>query len=158
METLRRPSNHRNSSQTSRFSLSISSNERGFGPGFQSSTSRLFRAEYALISVTIVAYLVWSYHSGIGRANLVVLLFFGALPDLASFVPIGLASSKGTDKETKWPSWGADVYNLFHTILIWALVFASVWILLRTPFLPLLGWLLHITVDRSVGYTLRSRK
>lgn len=66
----------------------------GFGPGFQSSTSRLFRAEYALVSVAIVAYLVFHYRAGISWLDIFALIFFLAFPDIAAFIPIGIASSK----------------------------------------------------------------
>jgi hypothetical protein len=62
----------------------------GFGPGFQRSTSRLFRAEYALVSFLIVAYLVYNYWSGIGWLDILALIFFGALTDITAFIPIGL--------------------------------------------------------------------
>jgi len=135
----------------------LSKDRKGFGPGFQSSTARLFRGEYALISLVIVAYLLWSYRSWIGWINLVVLIFFAILPDLLAFIPIGLHSSREAERGS-WPPWGASLYNTFHTILLWALVFTVAWIFLRAPYLPLLGWLIHITVDRSFGFTLRASK
>jgi|SRR5579862_3062587 len=135
----------------------MTDSKKGFGPGFQSATSRLFRGEYALISLVIVGYLVWSYRSGISWVALAVLIFFAILPDLVPFVPIGLYSSKDAEKSA-WPSWGAALYNTFHTILLWALVFGIVWIVLGAPYLPLFGWLLHITLDRSMGFTLRAAK
>jgi hypothetical protein len=113
--------------------MAQATDKRSFGPGFQNSTSRLFRAEYALISLAIIGYLVWSYHSGIEWRNLAILVFIAAFPDIAAFIPIGIGTSKNSDKGA-WPKWGADIYNLFHTILLWALVFGSVWLLLRTPF------------------------
>ena len=33
--------------------------QTGFGPGFADARARLYSAEYALVSVAIVAYLVW---------------------------------------------------------------------------------------------------
>jgi hypothetical protein len=135
----------------------MSKNSKSFGPGFQTSTSRLFRGEYGLISLAIAAYLVWSYRSGIGWITLIVLIFFAILPDLASFIPIGLYSTREVERGS-WPSWGPALYNTFHTILLWALVFGIVWILLQAPYLPLLSWLIHITLDRSLGFTLRARK
>ena len=33
--------------------------QTGFGPGFADARARLYRAEYALVNVAIVAYLVW---------------------------------------------------------------------------------------------------
>ena len=40
-------------------------NGKGFGPGFESSTSILIRGEYALITIAIAAYLVWSTDRGL---------------------------------------------------------------------------------------------
>jgi hypothetical protein len=132
-------------------------NEKRFGPGFVSSTSRLIRGEYALIAVATLAYLVWSYRSGIGLIPLSALIFFAVLPDLVSFIPIGLFSTRELEKG-EWPSWGSSLYNAFHTILVWAAVFGVTWVLLGNPYLPLLGWLIHITADRSAGYSLRAKK
>jgi len=135
----------------------LTDSKKGFGPAFQSAISILFRSEYALISLTIFGYLVWSYRSGITWVDLTALIFFAILPDLAPFVPIGLYSSKGLEKGA-WPSWGSALYNTFHTILLWALVFAISWVVLKSLYLPLFGWLLHITLDRSAGSTLRASK
>ena len=132
----------------------MAKNSENFGPGFQSSTSRLFRGEYILISVVVLAYLIWNFKSGIGWSELTILIFFAILPDLFAFIPIGLYSSKES-RGGSWPPWGARLYNIFHTILFWALIFAIAWAFLRVPYLPLLGWLIHITVDRSLGYSLR---
>ena len=49
----------------------------------------------------------------------------GPFPDLAAFIPIG-ASSKRRD----WPSWGSNLYHLFHTVLVWGLAFAASWVFL----------------------------
>lgn len=39
------------------------------------------------------------------------------------------------------------LYNISHSIIIFALVFIFVWIVRRTPSLELSGWLLHILID-----------
>ena len=39
------------------------------------------------------------------------------------------------------------LYQFSHSLVIWAVVFAVVWILSRRPRLVLLGWLLHILID-----------
>jgi len=131
-------------------------NGKSFGPGFQSSTSRLIRGEYALITVAILGYLVWSYRSGIGWVALGTLVFFALLPDIISFIPIGLFSSHEPEKDT-WPSWGSTLYNACHTILVWTTIFVVAWVLLGNPYLPLLGWLIHIMADRSLGFSLRNK-
>jgi hypothetical protein len=123
----------------------------GFGPGFQESGSRLYRAEYAAISAGILGYLVWrSYY--LGGIDWVELVFWVVFPDLVAFVAIGASS-----KRREWPSWGPDLYNATHTILVWGVVFVVLLVVLRSPYWPLLGWLGHITVDGTVGYGLRAR-
>ena len=120
-----------------------------FGPGFQDARSWLYRAEYAAITLVILGYLVWrSIH--FGGIDWLEVLFWIIFPDLAAFVPIGASS-----QSKEWPPWGANLYNFFHTILIWAAAFALAWLALGSAYLPLLGWLGHITADRAVGYGLR---
>jgi len=122
-----------------------------FGPPFQSATSKLYRSEYGIISLAIAAYLVWRWVY-VASFDLPSFIFFVLLPDLAAFIPIGLSAER-----QRWPSWGPDLYNLFHTISIWVLVFALAWLVLKSPYFPLLGWLLHITADRSLGFALRGK-
>jgi Domain of unknown function (DUF4260) len=122
----------------------------GFGPGFQDARSKLFRLEYAAASIAIVGYLVWR-SVYLGGVDWLQVIFWVVFPDLASFIPIG-ASSKRRD----WPPWGAKLYNVFHTVLIWAVALAVSWLALGVVYWPLFGWLGHITVDRAVGYTLRA--
>ncbi len=123
------------------------------GPGFQGAKSRLYRAEYALITIAIIVFLVWRYLYASGTLNILEFILWIIFPDLAAFIPIGVASKKGV-----WPNWGASLYNFFHTILVWTAIFAVTWIILRTPHWELLGWLGHITTDRAVGYALRETK
>jgi Domain of unknown function (DUF4260) len=122
----------------------------GFGPGFQDARSKLFRLEYAAASIAIVGYLVWR-SVYLGGVDWLQVIFWVVFPDLASFIPIG-ASSKRRD----WPPWGAKLYNVFHTVLIWAVALAVSWLALGVVYWPLFGWLGHITMDRAVGYTLRA--
>jgi hypothetical protein len=122
----------------------------GFGPGFQDARSKLFRLEYAAASIAIVGYLVWR-SVYLGGVDWLQVIFWVAFPDLASFIPIGASS-----KRREWPPWGAKLYNVFHTVLIWGIAFAASWLALGVVYWPLFGWLGHITVDRAVGYTLRA--
>ena len=123
----------------------------GFGPGFQDAGSKLYRAEYAAISLTIFGYLAWRAVS-LGGVDWIQLGFWVIFPDLLAFSGIALSS-----KRREWPSWGADLYNSSHTILLWGVVFAASWFALGTIYWPLFGWLGHITLDRAVGYALRDR-
>ena len=125
------------------------SGQVGPGPGFQPATSRLYRAEYAAISLALLAYLVYRslYLGGLGWPETIFWLLF---PDLVAFIPIGLSRKKG------WPPWGSYLYNTFHTVLLWGLAFVASWLFLGGPYWPILGWLVHITGDRSLGFGLRS--
>ena len=124
--------------------------QRRFGPDFQGAGSRLYRTEYAAATVAILAYLVYRslYLGGLDWPSIV---FWILLPDLVAFIPIGLSS-----RRREWPKWGSHLYNAPHTVLTWALAFALLWLAIRTPYWPILGWLGHITTDRAVGYGLRS--
>jgi len=124
----------------------------GFGPGFQQVGSRIYRVEYAAASVAILSYMVWRTFYGGGLEWLQV-IFWAAFPDLAAFIPIAASSER-----RRWPSWGANLYNVFHTLLVWGAVFAGIWLAAGVVYLPLLGWLLHITTDRSAGYYLRAKE
>ena len=124
-----------------------------FGPPFQDARSKLYRSEYALISVAILVFLGWRYLQVPSLFFVLGIIFWAIFPDLAAFIPIGLSSSKRT-----WPRWGAFVYNFFHTILVWTSFFVIAWVIFKTPRWELLGWLGHITTDRAVGYGLREQK
>ena len=84
--------------------------------------------------------------------NLFAAIFWILLPDVASFIPIGLAQ-RGT---SGWPRWGPGLYTFFHTLLVWIPIFAIWTIAAGTVQWPLLGWAGHITADRSIGYYLRA--
>jgi hypothetical protein len=123
----------------------------GFGPGFQDVRSMLYRAEWAVISLSIFGYLFWR-SSYVGGVDWLQVVFWVVFPDLVSFLAIGLSSER-----REWPSWGSSLYNSFHTLLAWGAAFAASWIMLGVVYWPLLGWLGHITIDRTVGYALRAQ-
>jgi len=122
----------------------------GYGPRFQDARSRLYRAEYSVISITIFAYLVWRTFY-LGGVDWLQVVFWAVFPDVVSFLSIGLSS-----KKKEWSSWGSTLYNFFHTFLVWGAALAISWIALGVVYWPLFGWLGHITVDRAVGYALRA--
>jgi len=101
------------------------------------------------ITIGIGAILYWRIL--IGNLNILLALFWLIWPDLASFIPIGLAGgSKG------WPRWGSALYNFSHTFLFWMSVFV-VWSLVSGGIeWPLLGWAAHIALDRAAGFYLRA--
>jgi len=88
----------------------------------------------------------------LGGVDWLKVVFWAVFPDVVSFLGIGLSS-----KRKEWPSWGSNLYNFFHTFLVWGGALAISWIALGVVYWPLFGWLGHITVDRAVGYALRVR-
>ncbi|TLY05708.1 MAG: hypothetical protein E6K95_01145 [Thaumarchaeota archaeon] len=96
----------------------------GFGPGFQDARSTLHRAEYAAVTLALIGYLIWR-SLYLGGLDWLQTIFWAFFPDLAAFIPIG-ASSKRRD----WPSWGSNLYHLFHRVLVWGLAFAASWVFL----------------------------
>jgi hypothetical protein len=122
---------------------------KGFGPEFQEAGSRLYRAEYGAISIAIIGYLAWR-GLFLGGLNLFQTVVWFLFPDLVAFVPIGLSSNR-----REWPGWGVYLYDAIHNMIAWGLVFVAVSAIFQVPSWPLLGWLGHITVDRTAGYGLR---
>jgi len=122
-----------------------------FGPGFQEWNSKIYRIEWSAIFLSIVGYLVWRSFT-FGDVDGLQTIFWAIFPDLAAFIPIGIAT-----REKVWPKWGSAVYNLFHNILLLGLTFVMLWVLFGDPYWPLFGWFAHITLDRAVGYGLRKK-
>ena len=123
------------------------------GPGFLRLNSTLYRLEMLLITIAILIILFYWRLLITKDLNILTTIFWILWPDLASFIPIGLATRGARD----WPSWGSTLYNTVHTFLVWIPVFA-IWSLTTTSIQwPLLGWAGHITADRSAGYYLRAR-
>jgi len=124
------------------------------GPGFLRLNSLAYRLEMLLITIILLIVLFYWRLFIVKDLNLLATVFWITLPDLASFIPIGLAMRGAKE----WPRWGSGLYNFFHTLLIWIPVFAIWSILSGAVQRPLLGWAGHITADRSVGYYLRATK
>ena len=126
-----------------------------WGPGFLRLTSWVYRAEYAVATLAIL-FLLFGWRLLIVQAlpwpSLLLTLFWLVWPDLAAFVPIGIAS-KGSEG---WPAWGPTLYNSVHNLLVWGAVFVLWSLLARQIEWPLLGWAGHITADRAFGYYLRA--
>jgi len=122
------------------------------GPGFLRLNSIAYRLEMLLITIILLVVLFYWRLFVVKDLNLLATVFWIIFPDLASFIPIGLAMRGAKE----WPRWGSGLYNFFHTLLVWIPVFA-VWGMLSGAIQwPLLGWAGHITADRCVGYYLRA--
>lgn len=84
--------------------------------------------------------------------NLGWVTFFGVLPDLFAFgIPMILAApsiiANGLSRNSHHFGISSTLYQYSHSIVIWAIVFAIVWIIYKRPRLELLGWALHILID-----------
>ena len=81
----------------------------------------------------------------------------GVAPDLLSFgvfsamTILGLASgpdwSAGPPPKSAIPTYVHSLYDLTHSLVVFAVVFFGVWLVRKKPFLPLLAWALHIAMD-----------
>jgi hypothetical protein len=126
-----------------------------WGPGFLRLNAWPYRAEYVAATVALLVYLVVGrglVAQDLGVAGALATLFWFLFPDLAAFLPIG-AAARGPGG---WPSWGATLYNVVHSLLVWGALFALWTLVAHGPPWPLLGWALHITLDRAAGYHLRA--
>lgn len=83
--------------------------------------------------------------------------FCGVAPDLFSFGIFTAATIIGLAERPDWsagpppadmiPGYVSFLYNITHSLVIFALVFGVIWVLWKKPFLPLLAWPLHILLD-----------
>lgn len=126
-----------------------------WGPAFLRLSSWPYRLEYGVATLVVLGLLFgWrlAVLHALGPTDTALSVFWFVWPDLAAFVPIGLATTAGRS----WPTWGSTVYNVPHSLLTWAGVFGLWSLLAHGVVWPLLGWAGHITMDRAVGYQLRA--
>ncbi|MCI4337360.1 MAG: hypothetical protein L3K18_00280 [Thermoplasmata archaeon] len=126
-----------------------------WGPGFLRLNSWVYRAEYgaATIAILLVVF-VWRglLLKDLPWPSVLLTIFWAVWPDLAAFVPIGIAARSSSG----WPSWGPTLYNTVHNLLVWGVVF-SLWSFAAGHIeWPMLAWAGHITADRASGYYLRA--
>ncbi len=81
---------------------------------------------------------------------------FGVMPDLFSFGILTVATVFGFSARPDWgghptnasiPAYVHSLYNVTHSLIVFAVVFAIVWLVRRKPFLPMLAWGLHVLMD-----------
>lgn len=84
--------------------------------------------------------------------------FFGVAPDLFSFGIFTVLAFLGISERPDWssgqhpdptgiPPYVHALYNGTHSLVIFAIVFALIWIIRKKPFTEMLAWPLHILVD-----------
>jgi len=127
-----------------------------WGPPFLRLTAWPYRAEWWAGLLAVLAILFgWrlAFLHALSLEDVLLIVFWAAWPDLLAFLPIGLAGSG----PGRWPSWGPSLYNVGHSLLVWAAIFA-LWSWATGQIVwPLLGWAGHIAADRAAGFHLRTR-
>ena len=123
-----------------------------FGPPFLRFTSSPYRVEMAAATVVLLVMLFYWRGVRVGGLDVPLTVFWLIWPDLAAFVPIGVAARRGGP----WPSWGPALYNAAHSFLVWGGAFGLASLLAGEINRPLLGWAAHLTADRAAGYYLRA--
>lgn len=90
------------------------------------------------------------------RKNYWLTFFIGIAPDIFSFGILffstlifgrGPKFNSGPPDPTLIPSYIDGLYSLTHSLVIFAIIFFTVWFLIKRPFMPLLAWALHILFD-----------
>lgn len=91
------------------------------------------------------------------RRDYWVAFFLGIAPDLFSFGLLSAATILGLSPSADWrsgppsteaiPNYVHVLYNYTHSLVIFAAVFSLIWLLRRKPYIPLLAWGLHISMD-----------
>jgi len=84
-------------------------------------------------------------------------LFLGVMPDLFSFGLFFIMSFLGIVTKPDWGQGLPDpqtippvihsLYNITHSLIVFAFVFIVIWFWNRKPFYPLVAWGLHILMD-----------
>lgn len=82
---------------------------------------------------------------------------FGVGPDLFSFgiftgmTALGLVSgldwSSGPPNPNLVPEYVHQLYNVTHSLLVFAITFGAVWLMRKKPYWPMLAWAFHIVLD-----------
>jgi hypothetical protein len=112
----------------------------------------------------VFAHALWSTAGGIAarrklhwRIQLGWLAAWSVLPDLVVFtIPAAIrigrfltGASKTLLPDGSGPrfDWAFGIYNVTHSLVVWAVCFGALWLVARRPMLELLGWALHIVTD-----------
>lgn len=92
------------------------------------------------------------------KKNYFIAFLFGVLPDLVAFGPFFIAAFLGLTSfptgrieppsTNVIPSYVSSIYDASHSLVIYALFFAILWVIGKVDFAKLtLGWPLHILID-----------
>jgi hypothetical protein len=105
-------------------------------------------SEYLALSLLLIGAAVWQ------KDQITAWFWFCLLaPDLFGYVPaffFGRSPAKG-----HLPPRAVWLYNFWHNFTLPVALFAALLLLFAGNPWPLLGWLLHISLDRLMGFGLR---
>ncbi len=94
------------------------------------------------------------------KKNRLMAVVLGVTPDILSFgiffvIAIWSGFKFGPPDGLSVPAYVSMLYNLWHSLFTWLLIFAGVWLVFKKPFWPLLAPLIHIVIDvplHDVGF------
>ncbi|HEV8359084.1 MAG TPA: DUF4260 family protein [Candidatus Thermoplasmatota archaeon] len=123
----------------------------GWGPGFARFTSWPYRLEW-IVATLLLAGALFGWRMTVHKdLDLAATAAWIVLPDLV-FLPIAFGMRGGR----RWPRWGSLAYNATHSFVVFALVFGAVSLAAWHVAWPMLGWALHLSADRALGFWLRA--
>ena len=105
-------------------------------------------SEYLALALLLIGAAIWQ------KDQITLWFWFWLLaPDIFGYVPaflFGRPSAKGY-----LPPRAVWLYNLWHNYTLPAVIWIALLLLVAGNPWPLLGWLLHISLDRLMGFGLR---
>ncbi len=114
-------------------------------------TQPKLRPAYAVLTVLLLACLVLE---ALAHGGWWQIAAFGIAPDLALFLGIGAGLERGQLHARAVPLYNA-LHRFWGPVVLGAL--AAVGVVPVAFLVGALAWMLHISVDRTVGYGLRTR-
>ena len=107
----------------------------------------------------IVSHGLWG-SAAFGRKNrraFLLAFLFGVMPDFVAFAPyfigawLGIIAVPGLPREPPDPAlipgFVYQIYNVSHSLIVFAIAFCLLWVLFRCPFWEMSAWGLHILFD-----------
>jgi hypothetical protein len=91
------------------------------------------------------------------RSDFLLAAAFSLLPDFFAegvmflLVILGLPNMPGLEHGhpdiSEFPAYAQNFYNATHSLVIFSLAFAMVWLLKKKAFLPMAAWGMHVVID-----------
>jgi len=118
-------------------------------PAYAPLTHWVYRLEYSMLALGMLAALY--LHAALFKdLDIGMTVLLALMPDVV-FLAILPAMKSG-----HWPAWGATLYNVTHSYVTWFVLMAFTSFLAGGIYWPMWAWAVHISVDRAIGFNLRS--